>query len=113
MDSCKFQKEDEIYKQRTRSSKVRCRLKFVVPQYSMIGGGKINLKKSNKNDQENLQRSRQKNLENLTFLKSVFHTPLKNSNQDTSLSTSYTKISKYYYKFTLQPSSDYEFIDSI
>ena len=71
---------------------MRCRIKVVVPQYSIVGGGrKINLKKKDKYGQEDLQRSRQKHFENLTFLKSVFHTPLKNSNQDISLFTPYAK----------------------
>ena len=70
---------------------MRCRIKVVVPQYSIVGGGRKINKKNNKNGQENLQRSRQKHLENLTFLKNVFHTPLKNSNQDISLSTPYAK----------------------
>ena len=35
-----------VYRQCTRSSKVRCRIKVVVPQYSIVGGGrKIDLKK--------------------------------------------------------------------
>ena len=38
-----FKIQAKIYKQHTRSSKVRCRIKVVVPQYSIIGGGEINL----------------------------------------------------------------------